>query len=212
MNENDLRTLHNTLASEHSQEEIARALLTMTLDAAPPEVADAVRVCAVPTWFNVERLALLLEKETEDVQPLIEAIAEFSFVIPRRVGYVYHEATRERLLAWWRAPAHRERLAALEDKMISVGRPLAPGEILLLKCHNRSWNLDNVALEAGLTGLCEAEWLGGYLRNLCAGGILDTWLAQVLGKAFGTSAEFWLNAEINYRQWNYQRRQNTCGY
>ena len=91
MSGNDLHTLHNMLTSGHSQEEIARALLTMTLDAAPPEVADAVYVCALPAWFDVELLAFLMEKETEDVQPLIEAIAEFSFVMPRKNGgYVYH--------------------------------------------------------------------------------------------------------------------------
>ena len=122
MSGSDLHILHNMLASGHSQEEIARTLLTMSLDVAPPEVADAMRICALPAWFDVKVLAFLLEKEAEDVQPLIEAIAEFSFVMPRKDGgYVYHEATRERLLAWWRASARRRgRFAVLSYRVIKL--------------------------------------------------------------------------------------------
>jgi tetratricopeptide (TPR) repeat protein len=118
-------------------------LLDLTLQAAPPELADAVRVCAIPAWFDAELLTLLLEKEVEtgplvgrfltriqriigrrtakripEASALLEQVAAFSFVLPREGGgYVYHEATRARLLDWWRDPVHRQRFAALNDRL-----------------------------------------------------------------------------------------------
>ena len=148
MSDEVLSALRDLASRGLSDEEIARALLDLTLQAAPPEVADAVRVCALPAWFDADLLALLTESlspadeegpegeqpisprrgEAEESQPLppvrgepeegslLERIAAFSFVMPRQGGgYVYHEATRERLLDWWRKPENRPRFAMLAD-------------------------------------------------------------------------------------------------
>jgi len=49
---------------------------------------------------------------------LLERIAAFSFVMPRQGGgYVYHEATRARLLDWWRRPENRPRFAVLSGRL-----------------------------------------------------------------------------------------------
>ncbi len=56
----DLQYLHDLRSRGLSDEEITRALLDLTLQAAPPEVADAVRVCALPAWFDADLLALLI--------------------------------------------------------------------------------------------------------------------------------------------------------
>ena len=53
--------LRDLLAQGLSDEELARALLELTLQAAPPEVAEAVRLCALPAWFDADLLALLLQ-------------------------------------------------------------------------------------------------------------------------------------------------------
>jgi len=149
MSNDVLSTLRDLAARGLSDEETARALLDLTLQAAPPEVADAVRVCALPAWFDAELLSLLSRPlspadeepegeqslpshrgEPEEGQPLppvrgeleegslLERVAAFSFVLPRQGGgYVYHEATRARLLDWWRKPENRPRFAALVDRL-----------------------------------------------------------------------------------------------
>jgi len=136
MSDDVLSALRDLASRDLSDEETARALLDLTLQAAPPKVADAICVCALPAWFDAELLALLTEplsppdEEPEGEQSLpprrgeleegslLERIAAFSFVMPRQGGgYVYHEATRERLLDWWRKPENRPRFAALADRL-----------------------------------------------------------------------------------------------
>jgi len=123
MSEDALRDL---LSRGLSAEEIARALLDLTLQATPPDLAEAVRVCAIPAWFDAGHLAFLAEKDEEQAAALLEQIAAFSFVLPREGGgYVYHEATRARLLDWWREPDHRPRFAALNDRLARLYLALA---------------------------------------------------------------------------------------
>jgi tetratricopeptide (TPR) repeat protein len=129
----DLQYLRDLRSQGLSDEEVARALLDLTLQAAPPEMADAVRVCAIPAWFNAGLLALLLTDPPPappckggEIAALLEQIAAFSFVQPREGGgYVYHEAARARLLDWWRKPENRQRFAALNERLACVYLVLA---------------------------------------------------------------------------------------
>ena len=114
----DLQYLADLLAQGASEEDVARALLEMTLDAAPPDVADAVRAAALPAWFDAALLAYLLERDETEAERLLAQIAAFSFVQPREDGgLVYHEATRARLLAAWQTPERRARFAALAKRL-----------------------------------------------------------------------------------------------
>jgi tetratricopeptide (TPR) repeat protein len=116
MNDNALSDL---LARDLSDAEMDRALLDLTLEAAPSAVADAVRVCALPAWFDAAHLTLLTGGELEEAEDLIEKVAEFSFVLPREDGgYVYHEATRERLLDGWRDPERAARFTKLSQRLV----------------------------------------------------------------------------------------------
>jgi hypothetical protein len=118
MKDDILSALHDLRSRGLSEEEMARAVLDLTLQAAPPDVADAVRVCAIPAWFDVRHLAFLTERDEEEAAALLEQIAAFSFVLPREDGgYVYHEATRARLLGWWREPERGQRFAALSERL-----------------------------------------------------------------------------------------------
>ncbi len=155
-------TLRDLLAQGLSDEELARALLELTLQAAPPAVADAVRVCALPAYFDAEMLALLLQplppdqkrlakllerllaqigqspqptpEQREAAAVLLERVAAFSFVLPREGGgYVYHESTRARLLDWWRLPQNRARYAALTDRLADHFIALAEEQVPRLK-------------------------------------------------------------------------------
>jgi tetratricopeptide (TPR) repeat protein len=96
-------TLHVPLPKNASE------LLDLTLQAAPPNVAEAARVCAIPTWFDVSHLAFLTGKNEQEAADLLaQVVSSFSFVQPRKEGgYVYHEATRSRLLRRWHEEAER---------------------------------------------------------------------------------------------------------
>jgi len=99
-------------------EQISRGLLDLTLEVAPTDVSMAVRVCAIPPWFDADILGLLVETDEEESVALVERIAELSFVLPRRGGgYVYHAGTRERLLDWWQTPENRDRFYALRRRL-----------------------------------------------------------------------------------------------
>jgi len=112
----DLQHLHDLRSQGLSDEETARVLLDLTLQAAPPDLSDAVRVCAIPAWFDAGLLALLTDQDEEEAAALLEQIAAFSFVLPREGGgYVYQRATRVRLLDWWQEPEHAQRFAVLND-------------------------------------------------------------------------------------------------
>jgi len=136
MNDNVLSTWHDLASRGLSDEETARALLDLTLQAAPPEVADAVRLCALPAWFDAELLALLTEPispaDEESVREpslpprreelegsfLLEGVTAFSFVLPReKRGYIYDGMVRARLLDWWRKPENRPRFTRLNDRL-----------------------------------------------------------------------------------------------
>ena len=158
MSKDILSILHDLASRDLSDEETARALLDLTLQAAPPEVADAVRVCALPAWFDADLLALLIttpspiqhflakirrafraktarkidvsDRNKRRAAALLERMAAFSFVMPREGGgYVYHEATRERLLDWWRKPENRSRFAALADRLARYYLALADEQV-----------------------------------------------------------------------------------
>ncbi len=115
MNNEDL---HALLSRELSDEEIVSALLDLTLRSASPDVADAVRVCALPAWFDAELLSLLTGKDQQEAAALVERIADYSFVLPRKGGgYVFHEATRTRLLDWWQEPDCQKRFVTLSERL-----------------------------------------------------------------------------------------------
>jgi len=123
MSDDQLSPLRGLLDSGLSEEEISRRLLDLLLQAAPPAVADAARVCAIPAWFDPAILALLTADADgpaarQEAERLVEQIAAFSFVYSReRGGYVYHEATRARLLGQWRQPENRARFVALGERL-----------------------------------------------------------------------------------------------
>ena len=72
----------------------------------------------MPGWFDAAHLAVLTEMDEEEAADLVEQIADFSFVLPREDGgYTYHEATRERLLDWWRKPENRQRYAERAERL-----------------------------------------------------------------------------------------------
>jgi tetratricopeptide (TPR) repeat protein len=94
------------ITPEMSEEEALGLILDELMDRAKPDVAEAIRFCAIPHWFNEEILAWLRGEGREPSQrtrEILAALTELTFVGPYHDrGYAYHENVRNLLLHRWR--------------------------------------------------------------------------------------------------------------
>jgi len=94
------------ITPEMSEEEVLGIILDAIMDRAAPDVAEAIRFCAIPHWFNEETLAWLRGEGREPSQrtrEVLAALTELTFVGPYHDrGYAYHENVRDLLLHRWR--------------------------------------------------------------------------------------------------------------
>jgi tetratricopeptide (TPR) repeat protein len=94
------------ITPEMSEEEALGLILDELIDRAEPDVAEAIRFCAIPHWFDEEIIAWLRGEEHEPSQrtrEILAALTELTFVGPYRDrGYAYHENVRNLLLRRWR--------------------------------------------------------------------------------------------------------------
>lgn len=77
-----------------------------------PELAEAIRCCAIPRRFD-PRIIGVLRDAKEDAgrnEEILKELLKQTFVIQRIDGdYVYHDTVRDQLLEWWREEPNRER-------------------------------------------------------------------------------------------------------
>jgi tetratricopeptide (TPR) repeat protein len=106
----------------------------------PLQVADAIRVGAIPHWFDQDLFAHLGHGEL-DVAQAMTYLRRLRFVWEDTQGrFRYHDEVRDYLLAWWRQErphqyevANRSALAhfrALAEAAISIERPVYEREVL----------------------------------------------------------------------------------
>jgi tetratricopeptide (TPR) repeat protein len=98
--------LTDRITSEMSEEEVLGVILDEIMARAAPDVAEAIRFCAIPHWFNEEIIAWL---RGEGLKPsprsgeILAALTELTFVGPYHDrGWAYHENVRDLLLRRWR--------------------------------------------------------------------------------------------------------------
>jgi tetratricopeptide (TPR) repeat protein len=132
----------------------------------PPRAADALRLAAIPHWFDEKLLELLGGTELDVAQAMLY-LRRFRFVRQDVQGrFRYHENVRDYLLTWWREEeadryqaANRTALAhfrALAEAAIVAERPIYEQEAL--------YHLLIVDEAAGLQNLCALfeDALGRY--------------------------------------------------
>lgn len=94
------------ITPEMSEEEVLGVILDEIMARAKPDVAEAIRFCAIPHWFDEEILAWLRGEGREPSQrtrEILAALTELTFVGPYHDrGYAYHENVRDLLLHRWR--------------------------------------------------------------------------------------------------------------
>jgi tetratricopeptide (TPR) repeat protein len=98
--------LTGRLTPEMSEEEVLGVILDEIMARAEPDVAEAIRFCAIPHWFNEEIIAWLRGeglKPSQRSREILAALTELTFVGPyHERGWAYHENVRDLLLRRWR--------------------------------------------------------------------------------------------------------------
>jgi tetratricopeptide (TPR) repeat protein len=101
-----MKELLNGITLEMGEDEVLCAILNEIIARAEPDVAEAIRFCAIPHWFNEEIIAWLRGeglKPSRRSHEILAALTELSFVGPyRERGWAYHENMRDLLLRRWR--------------------------------------------------------------------------------------------------------------
>ena len=94
------------ITPEMSEQEALGLILDELMARANPDVAEAIRFCAIPHWFDEEIVAWLRGEGREPSQrtrEILAALTELTFVGPYHDrGYAYHENVRDLLLHRWR--------------------------------------------------------------------------------------------------------------
>lgn len=104
----------------NQQQETLSQVIDELMDLAKPDMAEAIRLCAIPHWFNEEILAWLRGEGREPSGRTGEILGELTkqvFASPYHGrGYAYHENVRNLLLGRWRKENGR-RFQELSGKM-----------------------------------------------------------------------------------------------
>jgi len=94
------------ITPEMSEEQVLGFILDEIMARADPDVAEAIRFCAIPHWFNEEIIAWLRGeglKPSQRSREILAALTELTFVGPyHERGWAYHENVRDLLLCRWR--------------------------------------------------------------------------------------------------------------
>ncbi len=97
------------ITPEMSEEEALGLILDELVDRADSDVAEAIRLCAIPHWFNEEILAWLRGEGREPSKRtgvIMAELTKMTFVSPYHDrGYVLHKNVRDLLLDRWREDA-----------------------------------------------------------------------------------------------------------
>ncbi len=88
-----------------SEQKALGLIIDELLDSKKPDMADAIRLCAIPHWFDEKILAWLCDEGREPSErtgAILAELVDLAFVSPRRDhGYVYLENVRNVLLGRW---------------------------------------------------------------------------------------------------------------
>jgi hypothetical protein len=101
-----------------------KALLEHVLEEAEqrsPELARAIRFCALPRRFDVDVIGVLrgLPDDVDENKRIMYQLLDYSFVLRReKGGYVYHDRVRGSLLADWKQETRRSELEELTWRLI----------------------------------------------------------------------------------------------
>lgn len=108
------KDLASILVRGGSQDEFDRQIFYHDLEKkreTDPELAEMVRACAIPTFFDTEVIGVLRNKPDEKTrnQFILDELLPLSFILERKEGgYYYRHAARDLILKDWELERHRD--------------------------------------------------------------------------------------------------------
>ena len=120
-----------------------------TLDISPegilherPDLADLIRLCAIPHSFNADIVGALRgapDDRQENERLLAELVAYPALVRSRDGSWYYPQGVRAELLAWWRSSEHLARYQQVSAELARFFCPKAQIDSLVRQLHLGSW-------------------------------------------------------------------------
>ncbi|MBV7328121.1 tetratricopeptide repeat protein [Chloroflexi bacterium TSY] len=165
--------------------------LDRILTTSAPELADTIRLVAIPHWFSTEMINAVRKDSTQAAQSLIEELAEFNFVSIDPDGTArYHENIRSLLLEWWHQPQNLPRFRIVSNVLSEhLSRENSISELIHFIQSNREYANNEKSLHIrnvieviyhrlvadeprGLQQLRELYWMLQYANEYAANHLL----------------------------------------
>ena len=205
-NSDPLSLLRALIEQGASPEEFTRQLFDLNYERVKgddPELAEMMRACAIPRAIEAPIIGVLRDQPdaAETNQRLLQDLLAFEFVLPRQDrGYIYHDNTREMLLARWRQPENTPQFEQYKARLVDFYT--AQGQ----------QHYEQEEYEASLTHFKRAitlqadrgllyHWRGGSHLAMGNYSAAKNDLEQALSLKFSqTKTYFWLGVADYYRQ------------
>lgn len=115
----DAQALTDRIESANDPSQTVVRELLDVIESDDPELAEAVRVCAIPARIDAPVIALLSGVNRDRADELLAKVRELHFVRTRADGRCsYEQSTRDALLRQWRQPGRRHRFVELNKRML----------------------------------------------------------------------------------------------
>ena len=120
-----LQYLTELLERDADQDEFEQQIFLHNLEQTEqddPDLAAMLRACAIPRQFDAAIIGVLRDApdDTETNERLLAALLEYAFVLERQGRtYVYHDNTRDMLMAEWQKPEFLEQYTLYRDRLIA---------------------------------------------------------------------------------------------
>jgi tetratricopeptide (TPR) repeat protein len=117
-------TLDALLEDDLSSDEFALRVFNLQYEkikSTNPELAEIMRICAIPSRFDAQIIGILRDKpgDHKNNEHLLEQLKSFQFVQTRKDGlYVYHDNTRDALLREWKNRRNKKQYKELIGKLV----------------------------------------------------------------------------------------------
>lgn len=113
------------------QERLFSGIIENFLQSASPQIAELIRLGAIPHWLDDDLLKSLLA-ETEIAPEVLEQFLKLSFIRKNQQGrLLYHDQIRKYLLAWWKSNRLQQSQNInhkLSSYFITLAQAGSPGE------------------------------------------------------------------------------------
>lgn len=167
----DLAAVLGQIESSPDPQLALARLLAEKARATDPELADAIRYCAIPRRLDARIVGVLRGSDDEEAnRRILRSLLGTGFLQPRKDGgHVYHDNVRDALIDEWRGEEMRDRFRELNDRLASFYDDEREAVLLMDRAWNQAADVVKLASEdrfVQLSGRIEGLALGPMIEAL----------------------------------------------